>query len=125
MNNRLTSTETNSTEPHRDSVALLTIDMQFDFANPAGSCFVPGTDLIRPSLHKLVRAFRQSVKPTFHAIRRYLEDGSNADRSRRETLRAGIGIVTPGTLGAELVDGCGLPKNVDTSNIIKRPGKKV
>ena len=124
MTNDPTLTEMNPTEPNWSCAALVTIDMQFDFATPAGSCFVPGTDRIRPTLHKLVTAFRQSNKPIFHAIRLYLNDGSNAERCRRESLRAGAAIVRPGTSGANLADGCGLPNSLDTSDMIENPWKQ-
>jgi len=113
----------NSIEPNWDAVALVTIDMQHDFVAPMGSCFVSGTELIQPMLHELVTAFRQSSKHIFHAIRLYVGDGSNAERCRRETLQAGAAIVRPGTSGANLVDGCGLPSRVDVSDMIQNQWK--
>jgi hypothetical protein len=59
MTNDATLSEMNPTQPNWSGAALVTIDMQFDFATPAGSYFVPGTDRIRPTLHRLVTAFRQ------------------------------------------------------------------
>ncbi len=124
MTNDPRLTEMNPTEPNWSAAALVTIDMQSDFATPAGSCFVPGTDRIRPELHRLVTAFRQSEKPIFHAIRLYLSDGSNAERCRRESLRTGATIARPGTTGADLADGCGFPNGVDTSDMIENPWKQ-
>lgn len=90
--------------PSWERAALLTIDMQNDFALPGGSSFVAGTDAILPQLTRLLAAFRMHSRPVFHAMRLYLEDGSNAERSRRDRLKAGSSIARPGTVGANLVE---------------------
>ena len=74
----------NPIEPNWARAALLTIDMQNDFALPAGAGFVPGTDAIVPAFARLVGAFREHSMPIFHAARLYLEDGSNAERCRQQ-----------------------------------------
>jgi nicotinamidase-related amidase len=88
-------------EPHWDSSALLTIDLQRDFLSD-GAAAVPGTSEVLPAVREVVRAFRQSERPIVHVIRLYLPDGSNADISRRAALRAGASVVRPGTAGADL-----------------------
>ncbi|MDR3707856.1 MAG: cysteine hydrolase [Capsulimonadaceae bacterium] len=85
------------------AAALLTIDLQNDFARPDGSAFVEGTDRILPAVHNLVRRFRLSNLPVFHAIRLYFEDGSNAELCRRQLLASGRSIVRPGSTGADLI----------------------
>jgi|SRR5665213_1664443 len=92
------------TEPGWAHVALLTIDMQNDFALAEGSGFVPGTDEILPALADLIHAFRKSQLPIFHAVRLYLEDGSNAERCRQRVLQSGLSLARPGTSGARAVD---------------------
>jgi nicotinamidase-related amidase len=102
MHNSLTTLD--PTEPDWAHVALVTIDMQNDFALPQGPGFVPGTDEIVPALADLIDAFRKSELPIFHAVRLYLEDGSNAERCRQRLLQSGLSLARPGTSGARTVD---------------------
>ncbi len=53
----------------------------------------------------MLAAFRKRGLPIIHVVRLYLADGSNADLCRRESIRNGSGLVTPGSDGAELVAG--------------------
>jgi nicotinamidase-related amidase len=112
--------------PNWSRAALVTIDMQNDFALPTGTCFVPGTDAILSPLLDLIGAFRNAQFPIFHAIRLYEPDGSNAERCRRDLLRAGVSIARPGTPGSMLVDDFGLSGDTDTrallSNRLERVG---
>jgi nicotinamidase-related amidase len=78
--------------------------MQRDFALPEGSAFVEGTDLIIPAFTDLIHNFRKMERPIFHAVRLYLEDGSNAERCRRLRVRGGTSIARPGTNGARPLD---------------------
>lgn len=103
------------TEPIWDRAALLTIDMQNDFAFPAGAGFVPGTDDILPAFARLVSVFRESRLPIFHAARLYLEDGSNAERCRQQLLQDGLSLARPGTSGARVVDAIRSPREPDVS----------
>lgn len=91
------------TEPHWDHCALVTIDMQGDFAT--GAMPVRGTEEIIPALRSLTKAFRAASAPIYHAVRLYLPDGSNADLIRRGPISAGAKVVLPGTPGSELVEG--------------------
>ncbi len=95
--------------------ALLTIDMQNDFAAAAGAGFVPGTDGIVAPLACLVDSFRRSGRPVFHAVRLYAADGSNAERCRRDMLRGGHALVRPGSWGAQLVDALAPPLDGEQS----------
>ena len=94
----------NPTEPNWARAALITIDMQKDFALPEGAGFVPGTDEILPAFERVIQAFRQCELPILHAVRLYLEDGSNAERCRQQLLQSGKSLARPGTSGAQVVD---------------------
>jgi nicotinamidase-related amidase len=84
------------TRPVPRESALLTIDVQEDFARQ-----IPGTRECVPAMRRVVEAYRQQGLPIVHVVRLYVSDGSNADLCRREMR----GVVTPGSDGAELVDG--------------------
>jgi len=94
----------NPTEPNWAHVALITIDMQKDFALPEGAGFVPGTEEILPAFARVIYAFRQRELPILHAIRLYLDDGSNAERCRQLLLQGGRSLVRPGTSGTQVVE---------------------
>ena len=104
------------TEPNWGRAALLTIDMQNDFALPGGAGFVPGTDDIVPAFARLVNVFRENRLPIFHAARLYLEDGSNAERCRQGVLQNGLSLARPGTSGARVVDVIRSPREPDVSS---------
>ena len=91
------------TRPHRDSVALLTIDTQKDFSRRGAPAEIEGTAEAVPQMQRLVAAFRSAGAPVVHVVRLYRADGSNADRCRKERIESGTEIVQPGTDGAELV----------------------
>lgn len=83
------------TRPIPRESALLTIDVQEDFARE-----IPGTRECVPAMRRVVDAYRERGLPIVHAVRLYLADGTNADLCRR-TLR---GVVTPESDGAEIVE---------------------
>jgi nicotinamidase-related amidase len=82
------------TRPVPRESALLTIDVQEDFAGQ-----IPGTRECVPAMRRVLDAYRQQGLPIVHVVRLYLSDGSNADLCRRDVH----GVVTPGSDGAELV----------------------
>lgn len=84
----------------RARTALVTIDVQRDFAEPTGSAYVDGTWEVLPRIAELVEAFRGAGLPVYHVVRLYHRDGSNAERSRVAAVRRGI--VEPGSAGSEL-----------------------
>lgn len=90
-------------QPNWDRSALLTIDMQHDFASPDGAAFIAGTDAILDRLVRLVAAYRRARRPVLHVVRLYAPDGSNAERCRRVRLASGHAVVSPGSPGARLV----------------------
>ena len=83
--------------------ALITIDVQNDFALPGASSEIPGTFQVVPNIARLLEQFRHLQKTVIHIVRLYLSDGSNAETCRQERIREGMKIVAPGTEGAELV----------------------
>jgi len=93
-----------NTEPHPQSAALLTIDVQRDFALPGAPLEIPGTLEVAPRIRRLLEAFRAADRPIVHVVRLYKEDGSNVDPVRRATVESGVRMAAPGSEGAELLD---------------------
>lgn len=91
------------TQPDFTRCALLTIDLQNDFAGPKACLTMPGCQPVLERVSRLVSAFRKRGLPMVHVVRIYLADGSNADICRRQALEEGARIVLPRTPGAELV----------------------
>ena len=73
-------------EPHFDSAALLTIDVQIDTLD-GGAPEIPGTSTAVPRIAGLCNAFRSAGLPIVHIVRLYLADGSNAEFARRDLVR--------------------------------------
>lgn len=91
------------TRPDYTRCALLTIDLQNDFAGPEACLTMPGCPPVIEKVSSLVAAFRKRGLPIVHVVRIYLPDGSNVDPCRRKTVEDGARIVLPRTSGAELV----------------------
>ncbi len=101
--------------------ALLTIDVQRDFAEPGAAAEIPGTRDIIGNIAKLLGAFRKKGLPVFHVIRLYLADGSNVDICRRSRIEAGARIADPGSQGSQLVGDLLPDPNIilDHDNLLK------
>lgn len=93
-----------SLNPTWDQAALLTIDVQQDFALPGAPAEIPGTWAVVPNIQRLVQGFRTSHRPIIHVVRLYLPDGSNVDPCRRAAIEHGAQMVLAGSEGAELVE---------------------
>lgn len=85
-----------SLDPRPDRTALLTIDVQRDFALPSSPAHIPGTAQAAQRIAGLLKAFRLAGR---HMVRLHLPDGSNAEVSRRVYIEAGNRLVSPGTPG--------------------------
>ena len=90
--------------PERGRAALLTIDVQCDFALPNSPAKVCGTMAAVPAMRRLLDSFRERTQPIVHAVRLYRCDGSNVELCHRAAIEEGQRIVMPGSSGAELVE---------------------
>lgn len=93
LRGRFTLNDDHRLKPVPQESALLTIDVQEDFADR-----IAGTRECLPAMRRVLEAYRERRLPIVHVVRLYLPDGSNADLCRR-----GSGLVAPGSAGAELV----------------------
>jgi nicotinamidase-related amidase len=91
-------------EPHWDSAALITIDMQRDFLSD-GAYGLAGTSEVMPQLQALTAAFRAAGRPIVHIVRLYPGDGKDVDRVRRTLVESGADFVRPGSPGRLLAPG--------------------
>jgi nicotinamidase-related amidase len=91
------------TKPHFATSALITIDVQRDVLD-GQPLEIAGTSAVLPTIEKLAHAFRAHQRPIVHIVRIYLQDGSNADRCRRDALEKGAQMLNPGTNGVELAE---------------------
>lgn len=84
--------------------ALITIDVQNDFARAGSRAYIPGTADVVPAISRALDAYRDARRPIIHVVRLYSADGSNADLCRRTLIEGGAEIARPGSDGAELAD---------------------
>jgi len=91
-------------EPHFNSAALLTIDVQTDTLD-GGALEIPGTSAAVPLIASLCRAFRGAGLPIVHIVRLYLADGSNAEPVRKGLAAGTTPMLRPGTPGRLLAPG--------------------
>jgi nicotinamidase-related amidase len=90
--------------PEREHAALLTVDLQRDFAMGESPVKSSGVGPRTPRIKDLVEGFRAAGKPVLHGVRLYRPDGSNVDLCRRAAVEEGLRVLMPGTRGAELWD---------------------
>jgi len=93
------------TRPDLNSCALLTIDLQNDFALPGAPLEAEGTMDIVPAAAKVADIFRKNSLPVVHVVRLYRPDGSNADICRRAMIEGGVRALAPGSQGSQIVEG--------------------
>jgi nicotinamidase-related amidase len=91
-------------QPHRQSAALVTIDVQKDTLD-GGAAEIPGTSSALPAMCQMAHAFREARRPIVHMVRLYLADGSNVDLCRRSAVQAGAQIFLAGSPGSQIADG--------------------
>ncbi len=87
----------------KNNSCLLTIDFQNDFVYPNGSAYIPGSDDIIEDIAAIASIYRLKNRPIIHVIRIYQQDGSNAELCRKEIVKKSKGIVSPDTLGINIV----------------------
>ena len=93
-----------STAPHIEKSALITIDTQNDFTLEDAPAQITGTADVVSNMVRLLKFYRKNGLPIVHVIRLYLRDGSNVDLSRKKIIEEGKEIVAPESNGAELVN---------------------
>lgn len=86
------------------SCALLIVDMQKDFAEPAPDGSVSGVTAVAPMAARALSFFREREWPVFHIVREYRVDGSDIEWVRLSTFMNECKCVVPGTRGAEVID---------------------
>ncbi|WP_459970775.1 cysteine hydrolase family protein [Mycobacterium sp. MUNTM1] len=91
-------------EPHFDSVALVTVDVQADTLD-GGALEISGTSTAVPRIARLCQAFRDANLPIVHIVRLYLADGSNAELVRKDLVSGTTPMLRPGTPGRLLAPG--------------------
>ncbi len=91
------------TEPHRNTAALIIIDVQRDFSLPGAPLEIAGTMDVIPRIQRLLSAFRAVRGLIVQVVRLYREDGRNVDPVRRAAIERGDRMAVPGSDGAELV----------------------
>jgi nicotinamidase-related amidase len=87
----------------QENTALVIIDMQKDFLDEGGACFVPGARSVVPAISSLLERFRVAELPVIHVSTVWQKDG--ADMSRFTTsdvlMERGLRI---GESGTETID---------------------
>lgn len=87
------------------STALLVIDMQNDFILPGSLLLVKGGLAITPNVIKAVEVARQRGMLIIWVVREHDPLGRDVELFRRHLYSDGVGPVSKGSSGAELVDG--------------------
>lgn len=72
-----------------EAAALIVIDMQQGFVDPASALCVAGAATTVPACARALERARALGMPVFHAIREYAPDGSDVEACRRQTWAAG------------------------------------
>jgi len=83
------------TAPNFDACALISIDMQVDFADNGRVAAKP--------LASLMESFRRAGRLIVHVVRLYDPDTADVDLVRRGRVLAGEPLIVPGSPGVELM----------------------
>lgn len=84
--------------------ALIIIDMQNDFVLPDAPMCVAGAIAIVPNLKKILNHFRNYNLPIFHLVREYRADGSDVEKTRRNSFLKDQSYCVPNTKGWEIIE---------------------
>ena len=76
--------------------ALLVIDMQNGFLNPASPLFIAGAPATVPACAEAIAYCRKNDIPVFFVTREYLPDGSNVEHTRYDAWLHGGKPLSPG-----------------------------
>ena len=76
--------------------ALIIIDMQNGFINPASPCYIAGAAATVPACAAVAEHCRKKGIPVFHVTRRYRADGSDVEHSRYKAWAEGGKPLSPG-----------------------------
>ena len=91
------------TEPHWDTSAFVTIDMQNGFVSPKIEKKETRAHSIVANIVELLGICRAKGRPIMQIVRSYLPDGSDADVYRKGIIERGEFSLAPGSDEAELV----------------------
>ncbi len=69
---------THTMQLKRDKTALLVVDMQYFFLDPASPTYTCGGQAIIPNLKRVIRAFRQAGRPVIYSRHVHHPDGLDA-----------------------------------------------
>ena len=75
--------------------ALIMIDMQKGFLDPASPCHIAGAAATGPACAKVIRHCRENAIPVFFVTRRYRSDGSDVEHTRFAAWLSGGKPVSP------------------------------
>jgi nicotinamidase-related amidase len=64
----------------QENTALVIIDMQKDFLDEGGACFVPGARSVVPAISSLLERFRVAELPVIHVGTVWQKDGADMSR---------------------------------------------
>jgi nicotinamidase-related amidase len=110
------------------TIALVVIDMQRDFAEPGGFGASLGNDVSRvqaivPTVKRLIEGFRTSGLPVFHTMECHRPDLSDCPPAKRERGNPAMRIGDVGPMGRILV--AGEPGTAILDELAPRPGEIV
>ena len=78
-----------------NKAALIMIDMQKGFLDPASPCFIAGAAATVPACANVIRHCRENGIPVFFVTRRYRTDGSDVEHTRFRAWLEGGKPVSP------------------------------
>ncbi|MBB3569666.1 cysteine hydrolase [Rhizobium sp. BK491] len=118
----------------RETVALIVIDMQRDFAEPGGFGASLGNDVSRitriiPDVKRLIAGFRSAGLPVIHTMECHRPDLSDLPPAKRDRGNPSLRIGDKGPMGRILIAGepgtAILPElaPIDGEIVIEKPGK--
>jgi nicotinamidase-related amidase len=90
-------------EISRDNTALVIVDMQKDFLDESGACYIPEGRAVVPALAASLAAFRAARLPVIHVITEWQKDGADMSRFTTSEILMERGLRV-GEAGTEPID---------------------